>query len=345
MPEITVLTAVRNGEKYLPATLASLQAQTFEDWEWILVDDASADATPRLIEAAQKQDARLKLLRRTQAGGPFIAASDGMRYASGKYVARTDADDLSAPERFERQLAFLQTQPGVSACATFCQLFDDSGRLNYFYTAPLTSGSLKWYLVLRCPLIHSSAMLERAALQRFYDTSPALKTYQQWSEDPQAEPYAVVPDVEDYRMWCTLARDGVLAVLPETLVYYRRHAHSVSRLRQTEQQQLARQVQQEHLTKLTHRTWRVSEREALYAASHAQSFPLTAGLHALQRWEQLWTQDQTLTDRERAELRELAAFRRKRFVRSNARQRPGEVLRYLGGLCLHDRQRLQELWA
>ncbi|MFN7926776.1 MAG: glycosyltransferase [Blastocatellia bacterium] len=262
--------------------MASIQAQTFEDWELILVDDASADDTPRLIEAEMARDERIKLVRRTQAGGPFIAAYDNLRYAQGRYVARTDADDLSVPTRFARQRDFLSAQPALKACATYCQSLDDNGLQPYFYTAPTEPQSLKWYLCLRCPLIHSSAFIERETLQEIYGTSPALKTYLQWSDDPQATPYAVVPDVEDYRMWCALARQGVLGVLPEVLVQYRHHGHRVSVLRREEQEALAKDVLREHLRHVSQRRWTDAEIVALYAASHGQRWALAEGLQALQ---------------------------------------------------------------
>lgn len=344
MPEITVLTAVRNGIRYLPATLASVKAQTFEDWELILVDDASADETPWLIEAEMRRDPRIKLVRRTQAGGPFVAAYDGLRYAAGKYVARTDADDISVPERFARQLEFMRARPDVEACAAYCQSLDDTGLLPYFYTAPQSAGSLKWYLCLRCPLIHSSAFVERAALQDFYAASPALETYLRWSEGGGGEPFAVVPDVEDYRMWCWFARAGALAVIPEVLVHYRHHGHRVSVLRKTEQQALAKDVLGEHISELTGRTWAGAELEPLYAASHGQTLPFAEGVDALRRWDDLWRRDETLTTEERAELSALSAFRRKRFLRSNAKRRPLEFLKYVSSLCLSDRKRLMQLW-
>lgn len=345
MPEISVLTAVRNGVKYLPATIESIKAQTFEDWELILVDDASADETPRLIEEEMRRDPRIKLVRRTQAGGPFVAAYDGLKYASGKYVARTDADDVSVPERFARQLEFLRARPQARACASFCQSLDETGLLDYFYTAPQHSGSLKWYLCLRCPLIHSSAFIERETLREFYAASPALDTYLRWSEDAgAAEPFAVVPDVEDYRMWCAFARNGALAVIPEVLVYYRHHGHRVSVLRKDEQQSLAKEVLREHLRKLTGRDWRQDEIEPLYAASHAQIFSLDAGLTALDEWDEMWSRDETLTEAEREELRGLSAFRRKRFLRNSAKRQPLEFFKYVSRLCRHDRKQLMKLW-
>ncbi|HYE72500.1 MAG TPA: glycosyltransferase family A protein [Blastocatellia bacterium] len=342
MPEITVLTAVRNGIKYLPATLKSIQAQTFEDWELILVDDASADDTPRLIEAEMKRDPRIKLIRRTQAGGPFVAAYDGLKYASGKFIARTDADDISLPQRFEQQLRFLKSHANTKACASFCQSLDDNGLVDYFYTAPKYSGSLKWYLCLRCPLIHSSAFVEIKTLKNIYQSSPALKRYLEWSEEPQAGAYAVVPDVEDYRMWCVLARDQVLQVIPDVLVYYRHHGHRVSVLRKNEQEALAKEVLSEHLGKVTNRGWSSQQVNALYAASHGQQFPIAAGLAALNEWDGLWTVDNSLNENERDELYRLSSFRRQRFLRSNARQRPFDFMKYVSGLCLHSRRTLVE---
>lgn len=344
MPEISVLTAVRNGARYLPATLASVKAQTFEDWELILVDDASADDTPWLIEAEMRRDPRVKFVRRAQAGGPFVAAYDGLRHATGRYVARTDADDISVPQRFARQLEFMRARPDVKACAAYCQSLDDTGLLPYFYTAPQHAGSLKWYLCLRCPLIHSSAFVERAALRDFYAASPALETYLRWSEDEGGEPFAVVPDVEDYRMWCWFARAGALAVIPEVLVHYRHHGHRVSVLRKTEQQALAKEVLGEHILKLTGRAWARAELEPLYAASHGQTFPLAAGMDALRRWDELWGRDKSLSPDERVELSALSAFRRRRFMRSNAKRQPLEFLKYVGTLCLSDRKRLMQLW-
>lgn len=344
MPVISVLTAVRNGARYLPATLASVKAQTFEDWELVLVDDASADETPRLIEAEMRRDSRIKLVRRTQAGGPFVAAYDGLRHSSGEYVARTDADDISVPYRFERQLGFMRARTDVKACAAYCQSLDETGLLPYFYTAPQHAGSLKWYLCLRCPLIHSSAFVERAALREFYDASPALETYRRWSGGEQSEPFAVVPDVEDYRMWCWFARAGALAVIPEVLVHYRHHGHRVSVLRKSEQQALAKDVLAEHVSELTGRAWPREELESLYAASHGQEFSLAEGLDALRRWDELWGRDETLTAEERDELSGLSVFRRRRFLRGSAKRQPMEFLKFVSSLCLSDRKQLMRLW-
>ena len=89
------MTAVWNGSASLAETIACIQAQTFTDWEYIIVDDASTDDTPALVEQAMQKDSRIRLLRRTKSEGPYIAANDGLREAKGKWVVRIDADDPS----------------------------------------------------------------------------------------------------------------------------------------------------------------------------------------------------------------------------------------------------------
>src|SRR5437763_92199 len=107
-PKVTVLTAVRNGAEYLPETIASIRSQSFTDWEYILVDDASTDETPGIIEAAVRSDSRFRMLRRELAGGPYTAANDGIKEARGRYIIRTDADDLSPADRIAKQYRFLE---------------------------------------------------------------------------------------------------------------------------------------------------------------------------------------------------------------------------------------------
>src|SRR5262249_47503081 len=103
-PLVTVLTAVRNGTRFLAATIESIQKQTVTDWEYIIVDDASTDETIDVVEQFRRSDPRILLLRRSESAGPYVAANDGLKAARGKYVIRTDADDLSPTQRIERQL-------------------------------------------------------------------------------------------------------------------------------------------------------------------------------------------------------------------------------------------------
>src|SRR5437870_1032891 len=126
-PKVTILTAVRNGVSLLPETVASIQHQTFSDWEYLIVDDASEDGTPDWIAGAARQDPRIRLTRREQQGGPFAAANTGLREARGEYIVRTDADDLSPPRRIEKQLNFLLGHREYRACITPWHSFNAQG--------------------------------------------------------------------------------------------------------------------------------------------------------------------------------------------------------------------------
>ncbi len=110
-PLVTVLTATRNGAPYIAETIDRIRAQTFTDWEYIVVDDASDDNTVEIVHEYIAKDPRFRLLRRGTSAGPYTAANDGLKEARGKYVVRTDADDLSTPDRIEKQLAFPAAHP------------------------------------------------------------------------------------------------------------------------------------------------------------------------------------------------------------------------------------------
>lgn len=304
MPEVTVLTAVRNGARHLPAALESVRAQTFRDWEYIVVDDGSTDATPGIVDRAARADPRFKLIRRDRSDGPFVAANEGLRHASGVYIIRLDADDVCLPMRIEEQVRFLQANQRLQACASFCQGLDDSGPIaGAINRAPLTDTLLRWELGLRCNLVHSSACVTRSALDRLGG-------------------YRELPLAQDYRFWCELARLGWLGVVPRVLVYFRRHGHRVTETRKIEQDGLAREVLRDHLEALTGLPWSYREAEALQAVGLATWFPVKEALATLRRWDCCWQRDDSLPSAERAELAVISAFRRRKFVRSNMRRQP-----------------------
>jgi len=204
MPEVTVLTAVRNGERYLPETIDSIINQTYQDWEYIIVDDSSTDATVKIIQEYQNKDNRIKLIQLDENIGPYGAANVGLKQSNGRYIVRTDGDDISFPNRIEKQINFLKSNSKIRACATYAQRIDATSTVlgNSIVKSTLTSGSIKWSLFLRCPLVHSTACVEKEVFDEMggYETSFAA---------------------QDYRMWCYLARRGIVAQIPEILVYFR----------------------------------------------------------------------------------------------------------------------------
>lgn len=107
-PLVSIVTPVFNAERFIQDTIASVQAQTYENWELLLVDDQSSDKSVELIKQAQKNDARIKLIAMPQNGGAAKARNKGTETATGRYVAFLDADDLWEPKKLEVQVAFAQ---------------------------------------------------------------------------------------------------------------------------------------------------------------------------------------------------------------------------------------------
>ena len=205
MPEVTVLTAVRNGERYLPETIDSILNQTFCNWEYIIVDDKSTDGTVKIIQDYMKKDKRIKLTKLGKNLGPFGAANVGLRIANGKYIIRTDADDLSYSKRIETQIEWLKNNKSIRACASFGKLIDENSKeTGYQFIYPTRPNVLKWYLCLHCPIIHSSLCIEKKAIIEIGG-------------------YRELPTSQDYRMFTDISRKGWLAVVPKNLVMFRNH--------------------------------------------------------------------------------------------------------------------------
>jgi glycosyltransferase involved in cell wall biosynthesis len=302
-----VLTAVRNGAPYLTEAIANIQSQTFEDWEYIIVDDCSTDRTKLIVERAMRLDSRIRLIECTQSRGPYVAANEGLRVSRGEYIFRTDADDLSPSHRFQRQLDFMAANTQFRACVSFWTPFSERGILPRVMTLPERPRVFKWYLLLRGQSIHSSACIERAALVELGGYRP-------------------LPLSQDYRLWCELTRRDWLGIVPEVLSYVRMHENRQTKQQPQLQRDLAIDVLRDHMLALTGELWNRKELDVLWAVGYSQVMPVSRGLAMLDRWESLWRQDPQLTDEERNDLKRLASFRKWKLLRANTVQQPVEVL-------------------
>ncbi|RYD20647.1 MAG: glycosyltransferase [Lysobacteraceae bacterium] len=121
--QIDVLMSTYNAGRFLPETLASIQAQTIRDIRIIIVDDGSTDNSPELLAQAARQDPRIHVI--TQANGGIVAALNaGLAACTAPFIARHDADDLSNPDRFERQIRYLEANPDCVAVAGAARQID-----------------------------------------------------------------------------------------------------------------------------------------------------------------------------------------------------------------------------
>lgn len=167
MPVVSVLTPCRDAEATLAEALDSLRAQTFEDWELILVDDGSCDASPEIGERYAREDRRIRVIR-SEPRGIVAALQLAAAQASGEFLARMDADDISLPTRLERQLALLRADSALAICGTGVEMFGASiglGRRRYeaWMNALRTHEEMARELFVECPLAHPAFFLRRAA--------------------------------------------------------------------------------------------------------------------------------------------------------------------------------------
>lgn len=186
-PLVSIVTPFFKAEAFLAQTINSVQAQSFKDWELLLIDDASPDRSGEIAAAAALEDPRLRLFTLAQNSGPAAARNLGLRHARGRYLCFLDADDLWQPEKLERQVAFIEE---TKAAVTYCMSQRgnaDFSRLGRPLPVPdkLTYRSL----LQNTAIVNSSSMVDLS------QTGP-LKLDESGFYD-------------DYRLWLTLAKQGL----------------------------------------------------------------------------------------------------------------------------------------
>jgi glycosyltransferase involved in cell wall biosynthesis len=228
-PRISVLMAVYNGERYLREAIESILGQTYGDYEFLIIDDASTDATSEVIRSYA--DARIRLIRNAVNLGLARSLNGGLEASRGEYIARMDCDDISMTDRFARQVTFLDRRAEVAICGTQVEFVGGDPRWRATY--PTEPDEVAAWLLFMCCLIHPSIMMRRSLLQAHrlrYD--PAF------------------PRTQDYDLFERCSRVCPLANLGEVLLKYRLHDGQVSRTDNRIQDELAARVQMRLLDRM-----------------------------------------------------------------------------------------------
>lgn len=208
---VSTIIATHNRSGLLPHAVNSILSQSYQDFEIIIVDDASTDDTSKVIEELRQRDPRIQSLHLQQKQGPGFARNLGISYAKGKYVAIMDDDDLSHVERFSSQVTFLETHPDVMIVGTFIQKIDEFGNKNGEITYPLSNGQIRWGLFFRCTVGHATTMIRRLLFADFgISYSDSLKIG------------------EDWKLFIDVTQNYKVANLPEVLYSYRRYPDSIT---------------------------------------------------------------------------------------------------------------------
>ncbi len=200
-PAVAVITSVYNGEKHLGEAIESVLAQTFSDFEYIIVDDASTDGTWNILQFFAEKDSRLRIFRNQQNRERAFSRNKAIEEARAELIAVFDADDVCLPDRLEKQVSFMEGHPEVSVYGGFYFILE-SGQLIPQYTS---NEKIRAALPFANSLTHSAIIYRKSAVQR-------VGGYTCES----------VP-VEDYDLWSRLSyeQDIIFANLTEPVMYYR----------------------------------------------------------------------------------------------------------------------------
>jgi glycosyltransferase involved in cell wall biosynthesis len=157
-PLISVVMAVFNGMPYLHDSIQSILAQDRADFEFIIVDDGSNDGTPMVLRKCAQQDPRIHILRNDVNLGMSASLNAGIQVATGRYIARHDADDIALPHRFSLQTEFMETHKEVFLVGGSAFLMDRNGALTGVRQVPTDPNTIEKLLPIRNPMIHPSIM-------------------------------------------------------------------------------------------------------------------------------------------------------------------------------------------
>jgi glycosyltransferase involved in cell wall biosynthesis len=207
-PRVTVLMSVHNEERYVGAAVESILAQSYRDFEFLIIDDGSTDGSKAAVEAFE--DPRIRLVSRENKGlTPSL--NEGLELAVGEYVARQDADDVSRPTRLEQEVALLDAEADVALVGTNYTIIDDDGRTLTTTSVFTHPDDLAVAEILSNQFGHGSVMMRRAVVTDIGGYDPGAGDI-----------------VSDYDLWLRIGRVGKLANLQEPLYQWRRREGSLS---------------------------------------------------------------------------------------------------------------------
>ena len=214
-PTISVIMPVYNGEKYLREAIDSILAQTYSDFELIMIDDGSKDGSLRILREYEQRDPRVRVISRENRGVP-ITLNEAIDIARGKFIARMDQDDISHPERFEQQVALMEAE-GADICGCHWLVMNPEGKTIASNITPLTQESFVAYLSYTVPFAHGSVMMRKSFL-----TENSLE-------------YDRVKVAEDYDLWVRMFEANAKFVnVDEFLFKYRDAPATLSKLKHVE---------------------------------------------------------------------------------------------------------------
>jgi len=210
-PEISVITTVYNSSRFLDETILSVRKQSFSDFEFIIVNDYSADSSWEIIACHAAQDNRIIAVNNETNLGSLASRNKALAYARGKYIAVLDSDDVCLPNRFKTQYEYLQSHPDIALIGAGAEIINEDSQIIGHKHPSTDADNMKYLLLLRNPIIHSSVMLRK----------PAMDIVGRYNSN--------YLHAEDYQLYVSLVSAHYrIANLPQVLIKYRYSSQGLS---------------------------------------------------------------------------------------------------------------------
>ena len=201
--KLSVIMAVYNNASTLKQAINSILKQTFKDFQFIIVNDASTDNSSQILDKIAEKDKRITIINNRTQLGLTKSLNKALKSVKTKYITRMDGDDIALPRRFEKQIKYLNEHPQITLLGTAAFLINNKGRQIGLKRHPSDHKILRRKILHYCPFIHPTWMFRRSALLEV-------------GEYNQNFPYA-----QDYELVLRIASKFQTANLPEPLLKYR----------------------------------------------------------------------------------------------------------------------------
>ncbi|MGI6394061.1 MAG: glycosyltransferase family 2 protein [bacterium] len=201
-PVISVIMPVYNSEKYVKESVGSILAQTYKNFELIVADDGSTDKSFEIVAELAEKDKRIKLLKNDKNRGVSVTRNKCIDFSAGEYIALMDSDDISFPERFEKQVAFLSENRGVGLLGSSVEVINENEKKIGVWKYPETHDEISVEMIFSSPFASSSVILRKDFVKGF-----------RYNED--------ISVAEDYDFYSRLLKNCKMHNLKDTLVKYR----------------------------------------------------------------------------------------------------------------------------
>ena len=243
-PEISVIMCVYNTkEEYLREAIQSILNQTFKNYEFIIINDASDIKTVEILK--QYKDRRIKLITNNKNVGLTASLNIGLKHAIGKYIARMDSDDYSYENRFEKQYNYMEKHLKIDILGSWV---NENEKINFCGGIIPTECRKVKMLFLNYGIVHSTAFIRKSFLEKnqlMYDEN--------------------IKKAQDYKLWVDCFRKGAtMNVYPEVLVKYRTHEKQISKVCVGEQNQYMYLIKQDLITELAPDISEIEKKQMIY---------------------------------------------------------------------------------